>query len=396
MRIHWAAISITAFIASATALTKQIPFTKDIEQADISIQADNSDAPVISLLRKLVSIPSISNDEGEVGTYLTSYLQSLNYTVTEQRVSSTEMDSRRNIIAHKGPYPTAAKIILTSHIDTVPPFLEPKENETMLYGRGTSDAKGCVASMIIAMEELIADDKITKRQIEDIALVFVVGEEVTGDGMEHVSRNIDFRPESVIFGEPTEGKIAVGHKGLLVFDMKASGKAAHSGYPELGVSAINRMIDVLAKLKNHNWPIDDRLGNSTLNIGILQGGAAQNVIPESAYAKLSIRATVPAAELKKTVIDLVDNAEGIEIVWKGIEIDPVVTDTVEGFDTVTVNYSTDIPHTRWKGNYKKYLYGGGSILVAHGANEYILKSSLKQAVKDYKTLIMHSLEKDLV
>jgi len=262
------------------------------------------------------------------------------------------------------------------------------------------DAKSCVAAQTIAALDLLESSKFDLPD-DALSLLFVVGEEVSGDGMRYFSNHKPTNYSAVIFGEPTEGKLAAGHKGYLTFVVKAKGKAAHSGYPWMGISAnvilVEAMADLIA-LEKH-LPSSEKFGNCTLNVGLIEGGVAANVVAESSDAKVSIRvAAGTIEELKSMVTDALAKAKhkaeshggSLDIEWIGAPRGPVDIDTdIKGFDTVTVNYGTDIPNLA--GDHKRYLYGPGSILVAHSDHEHLKVSELEQAVKDYQRLILATL-----
>ncbi|EPS35806.1 hypothetical protein H072_10791 [Dactylellina haptotyla CBS 200.50] len=342
-------------------------------------------SPLLSLHRDLVAIPSVTGDEEAVAKFLEKYLQSKGFKVELIPVDSPEHPTKKryNVFAIPEGGIKAAPILLTSHIDTVPPFIPFKDGLRSVHGRGSCDAKASVASQIIAVEELLASKEVTE---DTVSLLFVVGEETTGDGMRHMN-TLSHKWEAVVFGEPTELKLAVGHKGLAMLEIEAKGKASHSGYPSLGINANSHMINALYKLDHLELPSSDLLGNTTLNVGLMNGGVAANVIPAFASAEVAIRI---AAKTFQEVKDIVDGAlkdvEGIQATWKHPYYDPVFCDhDIEGFETMAASYGTDIPNL--KGDHKKYLYGPGSILVAHGDNEKIDKSDLYEAVKGYKRIV---------
>ena len=270
--------------------------------------------PLLSLHRDLVEIESISGNEHDVGEYLVQYLKAQNFSVEtqlleplkshEQQLSpkAVEDNSRFNLLAYKGSS-RKSRVLVSSHIDTVPPFWPyevRKEND--IWGRGTVDAKGCVATQITAVEELISSADI---QDGDVTLLFVVGEEVSGDGMRKVNK-LNLEWETAIFGEPTELKLASGHKGNLGFTIHAKGKAGHSGYPWLGESANSMLIPALAALDKLKLPSSEKYGNTTINIGRMEGGVAGNVIAERASAQVQLRlAAGTALEAKEAVLEAV-------------------------------------------------------------------------------------------
>ncbi|KAJ6259949.1 Aminoacylase-1 [Drechslerella dactyloides] len=343
-------------------------------------------SPLLSLHRDLVGIPSVTGDEEAVARFLEAYLLAKNFRVELIPVASPEYPAgqkRYNVLAYPAGGSRKAPILLTSHIDTVPPFIPFKDGLRTVYGRGSCDAKASVAAQIIAVEELLAANAVTE---DTVALLFVVGEETTGDGMRHMN-TLDMQWEAVVFGEPTELKLAVGHKGLAMLTVEARGRASHSGYPNLGVNANSHLINALYKLDHLTLPSSKLLGNSTLNVGMMTGGVAANVIPAFASAEVAIRIAAKSfQEVKDIVEGALKDVEGVEATWKQPFYDPVFCDhDIEGFDTIATSYGTDIPNLA--GKHKKYLYGPGSILVAHGDNEKIDKSDLYEAVKGYKRIV---------
>jgi acetylornithine deacetylase len=350
---------------------------------------------LLHLHRKLVEIESISQNEQHVGDWLASYLEDLDYTVEKQEIAK----DRFNLLAYGKKRETT--ILVSSHIDTVPPFWPYYYNETsgIIGGRGSVDAKGSVAAQIVAVQGL------RKHLFDDISLLFVVGEEQGGDGMRNFS-DWKHRPspnyDIAIFGEPTEGKLVCGHKGMLGFALKATGKAAHSGYPWLGASANDIIVEALAallELRDH-LPWSEKYGNTTMNFGRIQGGVAANVVAETATANIATRlAAGTPGVLKGLILNAVKDAKAnaqqqggdLDIEWVSDGYAPVDIDCdLDGFETLTVNYGTDVPLL--KGDHRRYLYGPGSIFVAHSDHEALKKSELEDAVLDYRRLILKASE----
>jgi acetylornithine deacetylase len=281
----------------------------------------------------------------------------------------------------------------------VPPYIPYalRSHSTEIWGRGTVDAKACVAAQTIASLSLLES-----LPSASLSLLFVVGEEVGGDGMRYFSRHKPTNYSAVVFGEPTEGKLASGHKGSLAFKLSVKGKAAHSGYPWLGVSANTVMVEALGRLLEleKDLPSSEKYGRTTLNVGRVDGGVAANVVAQKAEALIGIRIAAGTADaigdmILASLSSLKNGTEqgggsfDIEFTARGYA--PVDIDAdVPGFESVTVNYGTDIP--KLIGEHKRYLYGPGSILVAHSDHEHLTVPELQQAVKDYRRLILSALK----
>ncbi|KAJ4038960.1 hypothetical protein NW761_010425 [Fusarium oxysporum] len=367
-------ILFTAAAATAFNLgSVQLPFSHE------SVKS----SALLELHKSLVERPSITGSEKHVTDFLQTYLQDAGFTVETQSVAK----NRDNILAYYNNT-RKTKVLVTSHIDTVPPFWPYERRGDEIWGRGTVDAKGSVAAQIIAVQELF-----DKKEVNDgdVALLFVVGEETGGPGMGNVN-DLGLSWESVVFGEPTELKLARGHKGGLGFTIKANGKAGHSGYPETGSNAIDSLVRGLAALQKIELPGSKEFGNTTFNVGRIEGGVAGNVIPASAYATGGVRVAGGTPEgIKDLILQAVEESDPSLVVEFSYGIGPVPTDyDVDGFETIVLNYGTDIP--RLKGSHKRYLYGPGSILEAHSAHEHLKVSDLEQAVEGYKKLISHALD----
>ncbi|KAK2612654.1 hypothetical protein QQS21_001270 [Conoideocrella luteorostrata] len=364
---------------------------------------------LLSLHKNLVSIPSISGDENAVGKFLVDYLTERGYHADLQFVAPSDSTpkgkERFNVLAWKGKRMATPKVVVSSHIDVVPPHIPygidsgKVTKETMIRGRGSVDAKGSVASMITALNQL---DSANAINTNDVMLVFVVGEEAGGAGMQAFNNSISkMKPppqfKAVIFGEPTENQLACGHKGGLFCTVVATGVPGHSGYPWLGKSANELMVRAMTKILDADLGSSKLFGNTTFNIGTFNGGLAGNVIPETARVKFVTRVAIgPEAtgqlvvkEKIQAILDEVDE-DAFEMVcdhgYGSVECDC----EVDGFKQVTVNYGTDIPNLA--GNHTRYLYGPGTILVAHGARENLTVADLEEAVEGYQKLIVHALK----
>jgi acetylornithine deacetylase len=323
---------------------------------------------VFDLTKRLISIPSISGDEKAVADFLAEYLGHIGFEVELQQAA----EHRPNVYARLGE----PDVVLSSHTDTVPPYIEFREDERFIYGRGACDAKGIIASMIKGAEALIESG------VTDIGLLLVVGEEAGSPGA-NAANLIANRSRYLINGEPTESKLALGSKGALRAVLKAHGRAAHSAYPARGESAIDKLLDVLADLRCAELPADETLGSSTMNIGRITGGVAANVIPPEAEAELMFRVTTDTARLKQIIEGAINGRADVEYTFA---CDPVFTEPLDGFETAIVAFTTDIPLL---GNWgRPLLFGPGSILDAHTAHEKISKSELAQAVDVYAGMTM--------
>ena len=324
---------------------------------------------VFELTRKLIDIPSVTNDEANVGEFLADYLESLGYQVERQLVAA----DRFNVIATTREKP---RLVLFTHMDTVPPYIESSEDEEKIYGRGACDAKGIIAAQIVAAERLRAEG------VNEVGLLFTVDEE-TGSAGARVA-NSGKRPGEthyMINGEPTDNKLAVATKGSLRFVLTTEGRAAHSAYPEHGESAVEKLLDVLQDLRSVQWPVDAVLGDTTCNIGVIGGGTRPNVIPDSASAELQMRLVSNVAEIKTTLEHTIATRARIEYLS---ENEPVHLHISAGMDQCVVRFTTDIPYLSNWGT--ALLLGPGSIFNAHTAHEFVLKAELQEAVELYVTL----------
>ncbi|RSL81660.1 hypothetical protein CEP51_005683 [Fusarium floridanum] len=338
---------------------------------------------LIDLHKSLVERPSITGSERNVTGFLTAYLQDIGFTVETQPLENNQ----ENILAYFNSS-RKTRVLVTSHLDTVPPYWPYERHGDVIRGRGTVDAKGSVAAQVIAVESLFSDNRITEG---DVALLFVVGEEKGGPGMRDAN-NLGLSWETVIFGEPTELKLARGHKGGLGFTVKANGKAGHSGYPETGSNAIDSLVRGLGTLQRLELPWSEEFGNSTINIGKIEGGVAGNVIPASASAIGGVRVAAGTPDEVRGLIRraVSESDSNLEVEFSTYGIGPVPIDhDVDGFETIILSYGTDIPNL--KGSHKRYLYGPGTILNAHSAHEFLTVSDLEEAVKGYRTIITHAL-----
>ncbi|EME82928.1 uncharacterized protein MYCFIDRAFT_188143 [Pseudocercospora fijiensis CIRAD86] len=357
---------------------------------------------LISFHRDLVEIESISGNEKPVGDWLAKSLQAQGYNVEKQYLS--RQPERFNVLAWPGDV-RDAKVMLTSHIDTVPPFIPYKRcSNGTIHGRGSVDAKGSVAAQVLAVNKLLATSQISP---SDVSMLFVVGEEVGGVGMKFAN-NLQLRPRVVVFGEPTEGRLVAGHKGIIVAHIHAKGQAAHSGYPWLGRSATAILVAAVARLRHlgDHLPQSEKYGKTTINLGLIEGGVALGVVAESASAGLAVRiADGSPGDIQNAITHAVHEAvspflssdmkasDVVELDFGSAGYGPIDLDSdVPGFDVMTVNYGTDIPWLRKTvPNQKRYLFGPGTIFVAHTDHESLTEADLLGAATGYERIVLHAL-----
>lgn len=325
-------------------------------------------APVVALALKLIDIESVSGNEKTMADFLQEYLEPLGWRVVRQAVAA----GRDNIYAHRRQ--GRPRLVFNSHIDTVPPFFPASIDHTWIRGRGACDTKSLIAAQLLAAQALVEKGHC------DIGLLYVVGEEVDHSGMLRANE-LGIQPEFLIVAEPTESKLARRQKGILKFHLECHGTAAHSGYPHTGSSAIETLLDVLQDLRQAHWPEDATLGATTLNIGILKGGRAANVLADHASAEALMRVVTNEREIRDRVAAIVGARAQVRIIAGN---DPHELHTMEGYETVVVAFNTDIPY--FKGKCKALLWGAGSILDAHTAAEKIKIADLEAAVAIYQDL----------
>ncbi len=326
---------------------------------------------IFELTRALVDVESITRNEERMGEVLFEHLSEL---VSKYGGHAERMEvepKRSNVFACWGN----PVVTLSTHMDTVPPFFPSREDETHIWGRGSCDTKGIIAAMIFAVRELLEEGT------RDIALLFVVGEERNSAGAFAAAKN-PRGSKFLINGEPTENKLAIGSKGALRLEFIASGRMAHSAYPELGESAIEKLLDALNEIRRLPLPVDKILGASTVNIGTISGGRAPNVIADHAKAEIFIRLVDDGAAMRQAVQQAVNGVEIREVLM----VPAVHMSTLAGFETTVVAFTTDIPAfgDSWG---KPYLLGPGSIHVAHTDEERIPKNELVEAVQIYKRMV---------
>ena len=319
----------------------------------------------IGLTRRLVDIESITGNEGPVGDFLHGELFRLGYDAKKVPVEG----ARHNVWASSPGHPKP-DIIFSTHMDTVPPFIASSEDADRVYGRGSCDAKGIIAAQVAAAERL-------KQDGIQVGLLFLVGEERDSLGAK-IANQQSYGNRFLINGEPTENRLASASKGTLRVEVIAKGRMAHSAYPELGESAIDKLLEALNRLRGVKLPTAEGIGPSTVNIGVIEGGRAPNVIPDHARAKLLYRLVGPTDQLRKEIVEAVGDLAQVDFT---LEIPFMRLRTLDGLPSMVAAFTTDIPAlSNWG---EPLLLGPGSIHVAHTTGEFVEKKQLGAAVDLY-------------
>ncbi|KAK6755436.1 hypothetical protein RB195_014041 [Necator americanus] len=326
---------------------------------------------VEKLLLDYMRVDSTTEREGEFGEMLKVGLEQNGWIVVKQPLNGNS--SRFNLLATRRPLEEfSPRVLFNSHLDTVPPFIPPTEDSQNIYGRGACDAKGQIACMVTAAQALVDKHPKTAREL---ALLFVVDEEVNHTGMQKANEFTALQPEYLVVGEPTELKFATIQKGALKVVVRCKGKAGHSGYPSEGESAIHKLIPVLNDVLNYAWPKDDTYGATTVNIGIMEGGQAQNAWAENAYARIFVRVTTSVADAQKRLEEIVAGRANIEVISFNEPV--VLSNPPLDYPTDQVAFNTDLPYYSRLSSLKgKYLFGAGTIKVAHSKHELVPKREI--------------------
>lgn len=328
----------------------------------------------LELALTLMGVDSTSGREQTIVSLTERVLRERGWAVRRIPVSA----GRDNLLATTGDAPL---VTFSTHLDTVPPFIAPRVEGDRLFGRGACDAKGIAAAMVVAAERL-------REQGVPAALLLVVGEETTHDGA-HAANRIPTTSRVLIDGEPTESTLALGTKGAMRVVVRTNGVAAHSAYPELGRSATRALVHLLARLDQLELPRDPLLGATTVNIGQLSGGVADNVVAPAAEARLMLRLVSSPGEAERVLRRWIGDRGTLEV---GATVPLVMLGTLPGFPTSVVAYATDIPAlTTWG---TPYLFGPGSIRHAHRDDEHVEIPELRAAVESYVRIALQALERD--
>jgi acetylornithine deacetylase len=367
---------MTAVKYEVIAATEIYPVQKLVRSCRCArLSSKRMNVDVVSLTRRLVDIESITGNEGPVGYVLADELRRLGYDANRMPVEG----ERANVHATlpQQPNPT---VLFSTHMDTVPPFIPSSEDANRVYGRGSCDAKGIIAAQIAAAEQL-------KRDGIYVGLLFLVGEERDSMGAKVANRQAH-GCKFLINGEPTENRVAIASKGSLRVQLTASGRMAHSAYPELGESAIDKLIEALHRLRAMSLPSDPEFGPCTMNVGVIEGGRAPNVIPDKARAQLLYRLIGPAEQVRREIIEIVGDLAKVEFT---LEIPFLRLRTFENLPTMVAAFTTDVPAlSNWG---EPLLVGPGSIHVAHTEGEYVEKKQLHEAVELYRGIAKKLMER---
>jgi acetylornithine deacetylase len=331
-------------------------------------------ADVVELTRSLVDIDSTTGREAEAGHWLEAYLRDCGFAVVRQPVD----DARFNLLATVGTASPA--LVFSTHFDCVPPHFPSSVREGRIYGRGACDAKGILAAQVVAAERLRSAGE------SRVGLLFVVGEERGSDGARAANAASTGQCRYLVNGEPTDSRLGLATRGMVRYRLRASGRAAHSSFPELGESAIDKLIDALIELRQIELPSDAVLGRTHYTVGLIAGGIAPNVISPSAEAEVMFRTVTDASEIDRAI----DRLRPRVAVEKVLEVAPVRLTTVPGFETAVFPYTTDVPVLNKWG--QPLLFGPGSIHTAHTADEFISVDELNAAIDSYVTIARSLLE----
>ena len=322
----------------------------------------------VAFARSLIDIDSTTGKEADAGEWLARMLRDRGYQVEEQPVA----DGRFNVFARLDERP---RVVLSTHVDCVPPFFPSSEERGLLFGRGACDAKGILAAQFAAAERLRAGGE------RRCALLFVVGEEHGHEGAQVANAHAPAGVEYLVNGEPTDNRLGSATRGVLCVRLHAEGRAAHSAFPELGESAIDKLLDALMVIRGLEFPEDPLLGRTHYSVGLIEGGVAPNVVSAHASADLLFR-IVGAAAPVLAVLAVVDGLVAVEYV---MDVPAVRMHTVPGFETAVFAYTTDVPLLGGWG--RPILLGPGSIHVAHTDEEHVAIDELHEAVGLYERLV---------
>ena len=326
-----------------------------------------TESDLVSFARALIDIDSTTGREQEVAVFIARSLRELGWHVDQQPLS----DDRFNVIA-KIDEP---RVVLSTHFDCVPPFFPSRREVSTLYGRGSCDAKGILAAQVVAAE------RARKAGRSDVGLLFVAGEERGSDGAK-AANTWPTKSQFLVNGEPTDNRLGIATKGVYRARLTATGRAAHSSQPELGESAIDKIVDALVAVRHVTGPTDPLLGSTNYSVGLISGGVAPNVIAPLASAELMFRTVGDYRDVRALLTDAVESLASVEDV---LVVPAVRLHTVPGFDTAVFGFTTDIAFLDSWGT--PLLLGPGSVTVAHTDDEHVEIAELSKAADGYVRLI---------
>lgn len=331
----------------------------------------------VEFARELIDIDSTTGREQAAGDWLAARLRAMGYSVVEQPVGN----GRRNIVATLD----APIVVLSTHYDCVPPFFPSSVRDGRLYGRGACDAKGILAAQVAAAERLREQGE------RRLGLLFVVGEERGSDGAD-VANASPIGSQYLINGEPTDSRLALATRGNLRVRLRATGRACHSAAPQHGISAIDLLIDALIRLRGLPLPVDPDLGATYYSIGLIEGGVAPNVVSPHASAEVMFRTVGPHDDLLK-LLEALAPLVTVEEVLRVPHV-RLKTWTDSSIETAVFPFTTDIPLlSRWGA---PLLFGPGSFLLAHTAEEHLEIKEMEEAVGKYVELAAACLKEQAV
>ena len=339
----------------------------------------------LALARSFIAIDSVSGNEAGMSRAVEGWLAERGWRVQRQAVE----EGRDNLFATRPGVTRAGgpRLLFNTHLDTVPPHFGPSlsDDGAVLKGRGACDVKGLLACQLLAAERLVRGGA----GADDVGLLYVVGEETDHCGMVKANE-LGLAPEALVCGEPTELKLMRGQKGMLKMILSTAGRAAHSGYPHLGEDALWRLVEVLSDLRAEPWPEDPELGPTTMNVGIMQGGQAANVVPDAASALLMFRVVDDPVALAERALAVIGDRADATI---GTHCGPVALSVVDGFETDVAAFNTDIPFFTMPPGGRCFLYGPGSILDAHTLDEHVVVDDLARGIDGYVRLAQAVLQR---
>jgi acetylornithine deacetylase len=327
-------------------------------------------ADPFDLLERLVAIPSPTGREGEYAAAVAAQLRQDGYEVEAHEVAP----GRPNLVAR--PRGGRPQVVFSTHLDVVPPHIAPRREGERLYGRGAADTKGPLVAMLEAARAL------AKEGVR-VGFLLVVGEEVDHSGALAAARALDLGRAPIILGEPTSNRVVAAQKGLLRVRLSATGVAGHSAFPDRGVSAIHRLLDVVHAVRRGPWPRHELLGDTSINIGAIAGGVAANVFAPSAEATALLRLVEPAAAALARIEAAARKVEGVSV-ERISGNDPVLFEPPPGFPTCVIPFNSDASYLAPLG--RVWLCGPGAIEVAHADHEHIDRADLEEGARVYARL----------